>query len=294
MPMRVLCSLLTILFAVSPSATQLSVEQLVRDWYQREFDISIPQPVVFNDDRAIDCRGDGHLISTAYLRTDATTADLFVLYLTHDGVNLIKKQRLHVLAPAGRFKVLSIVVRHPDTTGPDPIAMWQTAQDEINTQHADFARDHGYGSPIVTFVNTNVALPSTELSTPDRIDAVWAALRDRHVVAADFDIVIVINIDPARSEGGRTSFENRFIYVGNYSHWQTELDPRAWARIARTAYQQLMAYFWGWQPDWTPTCGATQLRHEPFITAPRLFGWEDTDGDGVPEILDPTPYGRSR
>ena len=24
-----------------------------------------------------------------------------------------------------------------------------------------------------------------------------------------------------------------------------------------------------------------------------LFGWSDTDGDGVPEIIDPTPYGTS-
>jgi hypothetical protein len=33
---------------------------------------------------------------------------------------------------------------------------------------------------------------------------------------------------------------------------------------------------------------------EPFITSPILFGWEDVDGDGVPEILDDTPYGRAR
>jgi hypothetical protein len=38
----------------------------------------------------------------------------------------------------------------------------------------------------------------------------------------------------------------------------------------------------------------TQLGYEPFITSPRLFGWEDVDGDGVPEIMDRRPYGRSR
>ena len=30
-----------------------------------------------------------------------------------------------------------------------------------------------------------------------------------------------------------------------------------------------------------------------FIAPPILFGWEDVDGDGVPEILDSTPYGRA-
>jgi hypothetical protein len=73
-----------------------------------------------------------------------------------------------------------------------------------------------------------------------------------------------------------------------------ELDARAWSAIARTAYQQLMAYWWGWETDWTPTCGGTRLGYEPFITSPRLLGWEDVDGDGIPEILDDTPYGRVR
>ena len=37
-----------------------------------------------------------------------------------------------------------------------------------------------------------------------------------------------------------------------------------------------------------------KLGFEPFISAPILFGWEDVDGDGIPEILDDTPYGRGR
>jgi hypothetical protein len=29
---------------------------------------------------------------------------------------------------------------------------------------------------------------------------------------------------------------------------------------------------------------------EPFFVPPVLFGWEDVDGDGTPEIFDDTPY----
>src|SRR2546425_8006276 len=83
--------------AAGPRAIQLSVDQLVSDWYQREFGISVPRPAIFNDERAVDCRGDGHLTSTAYLRTGSTTADLLVLYLTRDGLNLINKFRRNVL-----------------------------------------------------------------------------------------------------------------------------------------------------------------------------------------------------
>ncbi|OLE82385.1 MAG: hypothetical protein AUF76_09555 [Acidobacteria bacterium 13_1_20CM_2_65_9] len=280
--------------AAGPRAIQLSVDQLVSDWYQREFGISVPRPAIFNDERAVDCRGDGHLTSTAYLRTGSTTADLLVLYLTRDGLNLINKFRRNVLMPGGRFNVLSVVVRHQATVGSDPISSWQVAQAAVNDTHVKFARDHGYSAPLVEFHNTNMLLEPSELSVPERRDIVAAALQRHNLAAGDDDIVMIINIDPARSEGGRTSpLPWRSIYVGNYAQWKTELRTTDWAAIARTSYQQLMAYFWGWQPGWTPTCGGTRLGHEPFITSPRLLGWEDVDGDGVPEVLDGTPYGRS-
>jgi hypothetical protein len=236
-------------------SAQLSLEQLVSDWYQREFGVSIPRPAIFNDARAVNCRGDGHLTTTAYLRTGETTADLFVLYLTRDGLNLIQKSRRSVRVPAGRFNVLSILVRHQVTVGADALPLWQTVQNEINDQHAQFARSHGYGAPLVAFVNQNVVLDPRQLPPPERFDSVSSSLlQSLGLTATDYDIVMVINIDPDRSEGGRaTPATERSIYVGNFSHWKMELGPQEWRAIGRTAYQQLMAYFWGWQTDWTPT-----------------------------------------
>src|SRR5262249_33583895 len=43
-----------------------------------------------------------------------------------------------------------------------------------------------------------------------------------------------------------------------------------------------------------PLAVAQSLDFEPFLAAPVLFGWEVVDGDGGPEILDATPYGRKR
>jgi hypothetical protein len=275
---------------------QMSLEALISGWYEREFGETVPRPAVFNDARAVDCRGDGHLTTTAYLRTSDTTADVLVLYLTRDGLNLIKKSRANALVPAGTFRVLSMVVRHPETVGSDPLSMWQQAQGEVNQQHAQFAKDHGYAAPLVVFANRNLVLDAGELATADSSNGLADALKARGLSPADYDILMLINIDPARSEGGRAStlMGQRSVYVGNFARWTTLLQPRDWSGIARTAYQQLMAYHWGWQSDWTPTCGGTRLGYEPFITAPRLFGWEDVDGDGVPEILDHAPYGRSR
>jgi hypothetical protein len=279
-----------------PTSEQQSLEALVSGWYEREFGETVPRPAIFNDVRAVDCRREGHLTTTAYLRTSDTTAEVLVLYLTRDGLNLIKKSRANVLVPAATFRVLSIVVHHPETIGSDPLSMWQKAQDDVNQHHARFAKEHGYAAPLVAFANRNLVLEAWELATPDNPDALAAALKTHDVSPADYEILMLINIDPARSEGGRagTLVGRRSVYVGNFAHWKTVLSPRDWSGIARTAYQQLMAYHWGWQTDWTPTCGGTQLGYEPFITSPRLFGWEDVDGDGVPEIMDRRPYGRSR
>jgi hypothetical protein len=282
------------LLAPAPGA-QIPVEALIQESYQREFGESIPWPAIFNDRRSADCYGNGHLTTTAYLRTSSTTAKLLVLYTTRDGRNVLKRsRRLNIRVPAGTFKIVSIVVRHPDTVGLDPLSTWRPAQQQINDAHAQFARSHGYAAPIVVFDNVNLVLEADDLANPtDPVAARAAAARHRFPMPDDA-IVLVINIDPTRGEGGLAQVAQQSIYVGNYGHWTTTLGEREWSAIARTAYHQLMAYYWGWEHDWTPTCGGTQLGHEPFITSPTLLGWEDLDGDGVPEILDDTPYGRSR
>jgi hypothetical protein len=72
------------------------------------------------------------------------------------------------------------------------------------------------------------------------------------------------------------------------------LDQKDWQSIARTAYHHEMAHLWGWEHEWSVACTRAADRSRPFLADPVLFGWEDVDGDGVPEILDATPYGRSR
>ena len=80
--------------------------------------------------------------------------------------------------------------------------------------------------------------------------------------------------------------------MGNYGRWAAPLSERQWTSVARAVYHHEVAHYWGWEHGWSPSCGATRLGFEPFIASPVLFGWEDVDGDGVPEIVDDTPYGR--
>jgi hypothetical protein len=106
---------------------------------------------------------------------------------------------------------------------------------------------------------------------------------------------MTIDINPQESVGGFALAEERSVYVGNYSSWKTALGAPQWKMIARTAYHHEVAHHWGWPAthDWAASCGG-KPDYAPFIAPPILFGWEDLDGDHVPEILSKTPDGRPR
>jgi hypothetical protein len=281
---------------VSRAESASSLETVVTEAYRRELGIVVPHAAIINDPRYVDCSDRGHLVTTTYLRTsNARAADLFVLYALRDGASITKRLWVpNVLAPVGTIRVLSIVVRHPETAGLDPLLLWSAAQRRINDDHVEFARSRGYKTPLVVFENENLTVDPTELQDRNNPAAVSALAAAKGQSPSRFQIVMTINIDPTRGEGGLSRREQHSIYVGNYANWKTPLSARDWMSIARTAYHHEMAHHWGWDHDWTPICGGTPSGHDPFVAPPILFGWEDVDGDGVPEILDDTPYGRPR
>jgi len=225
---------------------------------------------------------------------------LLVMHLTGDGNSLqatyqgdSKEERITKPIPAGTFKVLTVLATYDQTIGANGMALLEQAQAAINEQHASFAAGLGYSAPLVRFVFTNVAVPGSGIADPRSLAGVRTALAmnppTSSLDVSSFDFVVSLNIDPNSSEGGfalPSSAAPYFVYIGNYSNWQTTLTAAEFANIARAAYHHEIGHHWGWQHDWT--CGYTG----PFITEPVLFGWIDTDGDGVPEILDANPYGR--
>ncbi len=66
--------------------------------------------------------------------------------------------------------------------------------------------------------------------------------------------------------------------------------------ILGVLFDHELAHGMGWQ-HWWPVGDAgvsealySNWRHT-YAFPYYLFGWVDADGDGIPEILDPTPYG---
>jgi hypothetical protein len=72
---------------------------------------------------------------------------------------------------------------------------------------------------------------------------------------------------------------------------QTQFDLHG---VIEMDFNHELGHLFGMMDSWpfTPSSVTTpdgQI-HDDWITYV-LFGWTDTDGDGIPEILDPTPYG---
>jgi hypothetical protein len=277
----------------SPGLT--TIEAAVKAAYQREFGETIEHPAVYDNPQAVDCHGEGHLTTTAYLRTDTTTT-LLSMYMSRDGTTVTRKSRSQVLlAPAGTIRVLVVLVRYPQTISADALALWEVAENQINEDHAAFAKSRGY-APIVVFENTNIMIDSAQVANPRRPGSIRAAAERRGVSTANYQIVMAIDINPQENVGGFSLPLERSVYVGNYSSWKTPLGAQKWEMIARTAYHHEIAHHWGWPDthDWAGSCGGNKPEYAPFIAPPMLFGWEDLDGDHVPEILSKTPYGRPR
>jgi hypothetical protein len=271
--------------------SQYGIRERVAAAYMREFGLQIASPVVFAPMKGSTCPRVAPFISTAYLRESGSESNLFVLYLSEDASRVLGKTQSRVLTPAGTIRVLVVLVRHRQTFGPNGLDMWMKAQSDINDLHAAFAAEHGYAAPIVIFDNRNVVLDATSEGDGDRM--LTEAVPELYQSPYDRDVTITVDIDPDRSAGGSSNPNGRSIVVGNYMRWNSPLTQEDWTSIARTAYQHEMAHLWGWEHRWSPVCDNAP-KYDPFVAAPALFGWTDTDGDSIPEILDDTPYGRPR
>ena len=267
--------------------------------YLREFGERLPRPAIHTD--SIACGQFPHYMTVAYVRNGTTGRRMLAMYLAADGRTLVlgsegqmKVDRTVAVPPAGRFSVLTVVIAHGATVGPDTMASLAAAQQTINAAHATFAATRGYAEPIVRFDFTNITVPPGAIPSPRSPGVVRAALEARGDNPSAFDFLAVINVDPAMSEGGfaqRGLLRPHFIYMGNFSAWQGRITAANVDSIARASYHHEVGHHWGWDHDWSPTCAGVES-FAPFITSPRLYGWEDLDGDGIPEILDPSPYGR--
>lgn len=155
---------------------------------------------------------------------------------------------------------------------------------------------HGYIEPVLRFANTNLLATSSQIANPRNSADIISFVESNGYRQDDFDIFVALDLDPQHPSGG---FANggggNFVYAGYYFS-QTDfadLTTRgAYSQsklfwIGKTVYDHECGHLFGWEHEWTPNW---TFRSDDLITDPVLYGWMDTDGDGIPEILDSNPY----
>ena len=305
---------------LNPGEVPQDVRNRILDTYRTAFNLAPVAPAIARKFRP-GVENDPW-VSTAYIGNDMYEVDAYA-----DGhmeswttpifpnTNVDFKNSLWkdpVCRPAGEYSMLVVFLDFGNlgVAGDQSLADLQAATAETNAAYAAFPSAGPVSAPILQVRTTGVFIPvpvgvAGKLITLDQIR------QFARVDPADFDWIAQVDLDSSstyRYAGGGTPETTSFGYmfsacpeVPYMVNIHITVDARdqlaggenrlAWTMLTHEVFH-LFGYpgshNWpctsGPQSDPADCCGITNI---PAL----MLGWVDTDGDGVPEILDPTPYG---
>jgi len=212
---------------------------------------------------------------------------------------------IYFCRPAGTYRVLVIFVDYGNTgtVREDALVKVPVVVDWLNGLYTSFATSQGFASaPLrIEADAAYVASPPVlgELLTAEQI----STLAGKNPSSYDFLMQIDLDVNATYAAryfsdflipGGGIALQgcgaNKF---GVINIWSSVTDSRDLLGGLVMDFNHELSHLFGMMDDWPPQLGATGPEGIPaddwipYV----LFGWTDTDGDGIPEIIDPTPYG---
>lgn len=206
--------------------------------------------------------------------------------------------------PSGTLRMLAVIVDYGNT-GLDPAdadAALRAGLEEARARWAETARQIGLPAPIL-----DVELTTLDYGAPPRAGRYVTPEEIRSASGldpADFDLLAEIDLDKdnttTRQYGGlgvslgdgcRPSGSRRTNIA--FTVMDRNLLENA---VPRLVFEHELIHSMGWMHWWPNQTGdGLSWAHSSGGWEPTLmFGWVDVDGDGIIEILDPTPYGLIR
>jgi hypothetical protein len=207
-----------------------------------------------------------------------------------------------VCRPQGKYQILTVVVDHGNTNLAEEKVRdnLEKAVAEANQHWADFSASINLSEPILEIENTIAFVDMPEDSSDFLTLTQVEALTGHDPM--QFDLLAEIDLDsqnrviqtqtggnyggisyPGRCQPGGTRNVNMSVNIRN----QTTLKY-----AGQALYEHELMHMLGWNHWWPVGDGSsTPIYSDGFILPHYLFGWIDTDGDGIIEIDDPTPYG---
>ena len=266
------------------------VRTAIVEAYRDNFGLDIPFPAFV---KAASYRNTCSYTSVAYIGTTR-----YRIYLHDDGT--IEANACDVKRPQGTYRVAVVAIDHGNTNIAALLTtVWVDVQQEINANYEAFSTSYGLTAPILRFANTNFMASSAEIANPRSSAEIGSFIESKGYHQEDFDILVSMDLDAQNCRGGWTNYGGNFVYMGYYFSATAFADLTKNAAngksqlfwIGKSIYDHECGHIFGWEHEWTPNW---QLRPDDSMTDPTLYGWNDTDGDGVPEILSSNPYGCGR
>jgi hypothetical protein len=206
--------------------------------------------------------------------------------------------------PAGHFRVLVVFVdyKNTGTAKSDALAQVPVVTDWLNALYRSFATSGGNGTPPMTITSDAAYIDSPpsrgQLLTPAQI------LSATGKSTSSFDFVMQVDLD---KDGTYAAMNGGYVEAGGglalHNCEPSKSGPiNIWSSVtsAETVrgglvmdFNHEFSHLFGMMDDWpgppliAGPADTTTNDWIPYV----IFGWSDTDGDGIPEIVDPTPYG---
>jgi hypothetical protein len=226
--------------------------------------------------------------------------------------NLNEPGRTVYVEPKGIKKVLNVFLDYGNSDISQVYnQFWSYFQDSINHVYVEYFKSWGIKDTVLFFKNTNICINASDVGN----DAYMHTNLYPHLMSIGYDVntydlIIIMNMNPGSEiccawqtstlpgEGPFNlvchDFRHQSANFVNYS--KADFNIYAW-----TIYFEEMQHAFGYEHsmplryfynNMTPDIEVAHLQGKPdLFILPGIFGWDDTDNNGIIEILETNPFG---
>ena len=294
--------------ATPPPPDHAGAQKRFVELYKQLYNIDVPAPSLHRFDSA-QHPDLSRWISAVYYKDDLHYIDLYddghylESSLPYADPNHMSPSNAYTLCrPSGDYKVLVAFVDYGNVTinKDDAIAQVPIMANWMNQFYDNYAHSQGFKSAPMHISAQGVYLP-----VPTRGEVLTKAQvrTATGVEPAQFNFLIEIDIDANRTigktmgkgleNGGGVALQGCGVpHYGEINIWSELSAATDVEGVLIMDFNHELSHLFGMMDSW-PFISATLpdgLAIDDWIPYD-LFGWSDADGDGVPEIIEPTPYG---